>query len=264
MDLFAVTLGEEDTRRDRMEMGLGIWSEDESMRRFYPFDTIRSEGALIDEVGGRNLLVYFDRRSSVPAAVFVDAVGASVEGQDIRLDSGQLVTRGEIVDAGGNRTAADRPNQVFTRWYGFSLTFPNPEVLVTLKRPPQRIFSGREFDGGAPNHLRFRMSPNVEIALGASVMAAGRQGELEDVELFARRDPRLQVEPYELVLGAAMAGDHLLFARQDEVEEAWRIVDLVLAEPPALHAYEPGTWGPIDASRLIALHADWHDPLPAD
>jgi len=138
------------------------------------------------------------------------------------------------------------------------------EVLVTLKHPPQCIFSGREFDGGAPNHLRFRMSPNVEIALGASVMAAGRRGELENVELFARRDPRLQIEAYELVLGAAMAGDHMLFARQDEVEEAWRIVDPVVAEPPALHAYEPGTWGPIEASRLIALHAHWHDPLPAD
>ncbi len=138
------------------------------------------------------------------------------------------------------------------------------EVLVTLKHPPQRIFSGREFDGGAPNHLRFRMSPNVEIALGASVMAAGRRGELENVELFARRDPRLQIEAYELVLGAAMAGDHMLFARQDEVEEAWRIVDPIIAEPPILHAYEPGTWGPIEASRLIALDAHWHDPLPAD
>jgi glucose-6-phosphate 1-dehydrogenase len=95
-------------------------------------------------------------------------------------------------------------------------------------------------------------------------MAAGRRGELENVELFARRDPRLQIEAYELVLGAAMAGDPMLFARQDEVEEAWRIVDPIIAEPPILHAYEPGTWGPIEASRLIALDAHWHDPLPAD
>jgi len=136
-------------------------------------------------------------------------------------------------------------------------------VLVTLKHPPQRTFSGRAFDGGAANHFRFRMSPNVEIALGASVMASGRPGELEDVELFARRDPTLQVEPYELLLGAAMAGDTLLFARRDEVEEAWRIVDPVIADPPVLHAYEPGSWGPLEVAQLIARDAPWHDPLPA-
>jgi len=134
------------------------------------------------------------------------------------------------------------------------------EVLVTLKRPPQRRFSGREFDTGAPNHLRFRMGPNMEIALGATVLAAGRRGATENVELFACRGAELQVEPYDLLLGAAMAGDHLLFARQDEVEAAWRIVDPLLFDPPPVGEYTPGSWGPEGAEQLIAPHASWHDP----
>jgi len=93
-------------------------------------------------------------------------------------------------------------------------------------------------------------------------MASGRPGELENVELYARRDPALQIEPYELLLGAAMAGDSLLFARRDEVEEAWRIVDPVIADPPTLRAYDAGSWGPSEATRLIAHGARWHDPLP--
>jgi glucose-6-phosphate 1-dehydrogenase len=186
--------------------------------------------------------------------------------------AGYLDEPGVASDSQVETMAALRLRLESWRWQGVPfylragkcLPLTATEVLVTLKHPPQRTFSGRDFDGGAANHFRFRMSPNVEIALGASVMASGHPGELENVELFARRDPTLQVEPYELLLGAAMAGDSLLFARRDEVEEAWRIVDPVLADPPALHAYEPGSWGPIEASRLIALDARWHDPLPAN
>jgi glucose-6-phosphate 1-dehydrogenase len=137
------------------------------------------------------------------------------------------------------------------------------EVLATLKAPPQRRFSGRTFEAGPPNHVRFRMGPDTAIALGATVAAAGRPGLTEQVELYACRDPARQVEPYELLLGAAMAGDHLLFARQDEVEEAWRIVDPVLAAPPRLHVYAPGTWGPVAADALMAPHGAWHAPRAA-
>jgi glucose-6-phosphate 1-dehydrogenase len=133
------------------------------------------------------------------------------------------------------------------------------EVLVTLRRPPQHTFSGREFDTGAPNHFRFRMGPNVEIALGATVLAAGGRGATSNVELFACRDPKLQSEAYELLLTAAMAGDHLLFARRDEVEAAWRIVDPLLADAPRPDEYPAGSWGPGPAAALAAPGA-WHDP----
>jgi glucose-6-phosphate 1-dehydrogenase len=137
------------------------------------------------------------------------------------------------------------------------------EVLVTLKPPPQQRFSGREFDRRAPNHLRFRMGPDVEIALGATVLAAGGRGHTENVELYACRDASLQTEPYDLLLGAAMRGDHLLFARQDEVEGAWRIVDPLLADPPPVAEYEPGSWGVAAAQDLIASPVGWHNPVVA-
>jgi glucose-6-phosphate 1-dehydrogenase len=137
------------------------------------------------------------------------------------------------------------------------------EVLVTLKPPPQRRFSGREFERQAPNHLRFRMGPNVEIALGATVLATGQRGHTENVELYACRDVSRQIEPYDLLLSAAMAGDHLLFARQDEVEGAWRIVDPLLVDPPPVVEYEPGSWGPDAARALIAPPGTWHDPVAA-
>ena len=138
------------------------------------------------------------------------------------------------------------------------------EVLVTLKRPPQHTFSGREFDTGAPNHFRFRMGPNVEIALGATVLAPGGRGATANVELYACRDPKQQAEPYDLLLSAALNGDQLLFARQDEVEAAWRIVDPLLADPPRLEPYAAGSWGPASANALVAPHGRWHDPAPPD
>ncbi|MGE5130936.1 MAG: glucose-6-phosphate dehydrogenase [Sphingomonadaceae bacterium] len=134
------------------------------------------------------------------------------------------------------------------------------EVIVTLKRPPQRWFSGREFDAGAPNHFRFRVGPNVEIALGATVLAPGGRGASANVELYACRDPKLQAEPYDLLLSAAMNGDPMLFARQDEVEAAWRIVDPLLGAPLQPVEYAPGTWGPAAADALVEPRAGWHDP----
>lgn len=126
--MFAETLGQEDARLERMAMGLGVWNDDTSLRRFYDFDLIRERGALIDEVEGRALLVYYDATASVPAAMFVDADAATREGREVRLDNGQRVVASRLLDANGEPVAVDRPNQVFTRWYGFALTFPDPEI----------------------------------------------------------------------------------------------------------------------------------------
>ncbi len=176
--------------------------------------------------------------------------------------------KGVAPDSGVETYAALRFELESWRWQGVPfyvragkrLPLTATEVMVTLKYPPQRTFSGRAFNTGAPNHFRFRMSPNVEIALGASVLASRHPGTLENVELYARRDPRLQAEPYEVLLAAAMAGDHLLFARQDEVEEAWRIVDPLIAAPAPPHEYAPGSWGPEEAAALLGPSSRWHDP----
>jgi hypothetical protein len=123
---FVETLGKEDDRRPRMDMGLGIWTA--STHRYYPMELIRKQGeALIDVVDERKLLVYIDPDTFSPAALFVESSSATLDGKDVRLDNGQVVRSGMLL-RGGKRLALDQPQQVFTRWYGFSLTFPGTEV----------------------------------------------------------------------------------------------------------------------------------------
>jgi hypothetical protein len=127
-DVFAATLSTEDARRPRMDLGLGIWWGGGS--RYYPRDLIRQEGnALIDRVNGRRLLVYIDPDTSTPAAIFVNSTRAVLDGARIRLDNG-TVRDGALLDSRGKRLAAERPQQVFTRWYGFALTFPGTSVYA--------------------------------------------------------------------------------------------------------------------------------------
>jgi hypothetical protein len=128
MPMFVETLGKEDTRRPRMDMGLGIWTEE--TRRYYPMEEIRAhDGALIDRLDGRDVLVFIDPRSATPTALFVDAETAIVDGNEIRLDTGAVVRSGILYDADGNRLKGDLPQQIFTRWYGYALTFPGAEVF---------------------------------------------------------------------------------------------------------------------------------------
>lgn len=128
MPMFIETLGEEDSRRPRMDMGLGIWTA--QTRRYYPLEAIRArDGALIDRINGRDVLIYIETRSGTPTAVFVDADSATAEENEIHLDSGAVVRSGVLYDAEGNRQDGDRPQQIFTRWYGYVLTFPGAEVF---------------------------------------------------------------------------------------------------------------------------------------
>jgi hypothetical protein len=128
-DMFIQTLGKEDTRRPRMDMGLGIWTD--TLRRYYPMERIRERGeAFVDQVGGRNVLVYVEPVSNTPAAIYVDGAvkSAKREDQEVRLDNGASVRSGVLRDRQGREHPVERPQQIFTRWYGFALTFPGPEV----------------------------------------------------------------------------------------------------------------------------------------
>src|SRR2546425_1855975 len=101
------------------------------------------------------------------------------------------------------------------------------EVLVRLRQPPT-MFHG--FDLG-PNYCRFRISPDITIAIGANVIAPGQETQSQTAEMLGTRLPRAdEMDAYERVLGDAMHGDATLFAREDYVEEAWRIVDPVMKE----------------------------------
>jgi glucose-6-phosphate 1-dehydrogenase len=132
------------------------------------------------------------------------------------------------------------------------------EVLVSLKRPPLRRLGPQE-----TNHFRFRLSPEVIIALGARIKKSGEQMVSEPTELkMVHQTDADEMEAYERLLGDAMAGDATLFSRQDGVEAAWAIVDPILGGATSVHEYEPGTWGPPDAARLTADVGGWHAPTP--
>jgi hypothetical protein len=126
---FVPTLGREDARRPRMDIGLGVWAG--STRRYYPMDLLRQRGgAFIDQLEGRSLLVYIDPETATPAAMFVRSKAAAMDGKDVRLDNGSIVRMGVLLTRDGTRQRAERPQQLFTRWYGFSLTFPGCEVAA--------------------------------------------------------------------------------------------------------------------------------------
>jgi uncharacterized protein DUF3179 len=127
-DRFRGTLGKEDQRRPRMELGLGVWTA--TTRRYYPVARIREHGgALLDRLDGRPVLIYIDSESNTPAALFVNAAGAKMQDHQVHLDSGAVVRSGVLFDRAGKRQAMERPQQIFTRWYGFALTFPGSEVF---------------------------------------------------------------------------------------------------------------------------------------
>jgi glucose-6-phosphate 1-dehydrogenase len=107
--------------------------------------------------------------------------------------------------------------------------------------------------------VRFRLGPDVLISIGARTKQPGEAMVGEDVELIALRNRGALKEPYERLLGDAMRGDTSLFARQDAVEQAWRVVDRMLGSASPLYIYEPGTWGPAEADALIAPDSTWHD-----
>lgn len=132
------------------------------------------------------------------------------------------------------------------------------EVLVRLKRPPLEVFE--EDEPGDANYFRFRFSPNVVISLGARAKVPGEGMIGEEVELVARHHPGDEMTPYERLLGDAMRGDATLFAREDAVEAAWRVVDPVLNNVTPVYPYHPDTWGPAEAERIIAGDGGWHNP----
>jgi glucose-6-phosphate 1-dehydrogenase len=126
------------------------------------------------------------------------------------------------------------------------------EVQVQLKRPPRDIFGENV---ACPDYFRFRLGPQVAIALGMRVrrpgIAPGERMIGEAKELLASEDPAREVLPYERLLGDAMRGDPSLFARQDAIEAQWRVVDPVLGDVAPIHLYEPAGWGPADAQKLV-------------
>jgi glucose-6-phosphate 1-dehydrogenase len=123
------------------------------------------------------------------------------------------------------------------------------EVITRFRCPPATKFTAKELP---QDYIRFRISPDMTIAMGVSVSLPDSKGKQEISELVAARHPSPeQMEPYELVLTDALNGDERIFARQDYVEEAWRIVDPVLKTKTPVFSYDPHTWGPKEAETIV-------------
>jgi glucose-6-phosphate 1-dehydrogenase len=133
------------------------------------------------------------------------------------------------------------------------------EVVVRFKRAPQNVFGLDPFV--SCNQLRFRVWPETEVGLTVvgKMPGAGMRPQVEELA-FAERVGS-DMRPYDRLIGAALDGDRWLFARQDTVEAAWRIVDPVLGDATPVHTYARGTWGPEEADRLLPEGETWHDPL---
>lgn len=159
------------------------------------------------------------------------------------------------------------------RWHGVpfyvragkSLAKTCTEVLVRLKAPPDVLFHEEPShapQSGTGNYVRFRLSPDVAIGIGAQAkqpgeVMAGQHLELAVVDYAASGR---SMEAYERLLGDAMCGDATLFARQDLVELAWQVVEPVLHCPSVVHSYEPGSWGPRATDELMLEKSGWNDP----
>ena len=133
------------------------------------------------------------------------------------------------------------------------------EVVVRLHCPPFDVFGEKtERD---PNYLRFRLSPEVSIAIGSRRKSPGERMIGEQIELFARDPAKNEMEPYERLLSDAMSGEHELFSREDGIEAAWRVVDPILKSKAKVHPYAPGTWGPKQALEQVVPALGWVDPV---
>jgi glucose-6-phosphate 1-dehydrogenase len=134
------------------------------------------------------------------------------------------------------------------------------EILVRLRRPPA-VFPSPDMK---PNHVRFRISPDVTSAIGVMVKCEGDELTGAPIEMVVSQGGRPgEMDAYERVLHDAMIGDATLFAREDYVEEAWRIVDPAIKAGTPVYEYAPGAWGPDQTDERIAPKDGWHNPAVA-
>jgi glucose-6-phosphate 1-dehydrogenase len=181
---------------------------------------------------------------------------------------GYRTEKGVAPDSKVETFAALRLNVNSWRWKGVPffiragkcLPVTCTEVVARFRLPPTILRASAL----TKNHLRFRISPDVTIALAMTIMAQGEEMNAQSAEMLASRHPQAgEMDAYERVLGDAMAGDATLFARQDYVEEAWRVVDPVLKQVTPVYEYDPATWGPNEVDQRVVPEGGWQNPTIA-
>src|SRR4051794_15563891 len=147
---------------------------------------------------------------------------------------------------------------------GKCMAAKSSEVTVVFRRPPNLgIGHGKTPE---PNQMTIRIEPAPGSRMRLYAKKAGEEAfEPADLEVLFEKTPGSEPEPYERLLGDAIDGIHTLFPRQDAIEETWRVVQPLLDDPGPVHPYEPGTWGPAEASEITRGLAKWSEPwLPDD
>jgi len=247
---------------------------------------VEGRGAFYDEIGAirdvvQNHLLQVVALLAMEAPVGREAVAMRSEKlrlfRAIRPLDPARVVRGQfrgyraepgVAEASSTETFAALVLHIDTwRWMGVpiyiragkSLPLTTTQVIVHLRRPPVAVFD--DPGPGGANYLRFRLSPEVVVALGARAKRSGEAMSGEAVELIARHVGGVATDtPYERLLGDALDGDSSLFISDESVEAAWRVIEPVLADPPPLHDYDPGSWGPAAASSVVSDDDGWHQP----
>ena len=141
---------------------------------------------------------------------------------------------------------------------GKNLPVTATEVSVEFRRPPRETFG--ELVPGGSAHMRFRLSPDMAIGMGLRVKQPGERMVGDDTELMLTAQAASYRPPYQRLLGDAMHGNGDLFGREDIVDAQWRIVQPILDNVTPLYMYEPGSWGPDEATQLIGGDGPWRDP----
>jgi glucose-6-phosphate 1-dehydrogenase len=205
-----------------------------------------------------------DEKVKVLKAVPPIAPGEMVRGQF----RGYRAEEGVAADSKVETFAAVRLQVNSWRWQGTpfylragkNLPVTCTEVVARLRRPPS-LFPLCTIP---TNYFRFRISPDVTIALGATAMDPAERMCGQEVELQVNHHPAAsEMDAYERLLGDAMAGDAASFAREDYVEEAWRIVDPALKSGTPVYEYEPRSWGPDEVNKVVSPPGAWHNPVVA-
>ena len=178
---------------------------------------------------------------------------------------GYLLENGVAPNSNVETFAALRLEVNSWRWQGVpfyiragkSLPVTATEVVCKFRKPPTEIPA----DVLQPNYLRFRIGPDVSIATGITVMGPGEKLVGKPEEMICSKEPDAEeMDAYERVLGDAMVGDATLFAREDYVEQAWRIVDPLLKKNTPVYPYDPKTWGPPETER-VTPPGGWQNPV---
>lgn len=124
---FQRTVGEADTRREVMDLGLGIWTNEAHC--YYPLEAIKAASSgILDTFDGQTVFIYYNTLAKAPDALYINANTVQLQDERFVFDTGVYLVNGRLCSEEGQELQVNRPQQMFTRWYGFSYTFPECKI----------------------------------------------------------------------------------------------------------------------------------------